>query len=153
VTAQPARHRLLLADDGIIDLIAVQIAARGIRTVAITRAERQLTAVRILACDGTTYLISKRPRTRPAPAAEQGSGGMTSPARPTRRRQRAMAARQALRLCEADLPQRTWAIQGRHRRVNAAATRVALRAAGMPPLIAVALRSRLRLTAEQEAER
>jgi hypothetical protein len=54
-----ARHRLALADDGIIDLIAVDIAARGARTVALTRAERQLAAA-ILACGGTPYLISKR---------------------------------------------------------------------------------------------
>jgi hypothetical protein len=55
-----ARRRLALADDGIIDLIAVDIAARGARTVALTRAERQLAAATILACGGTPYLISKR---------------------------------------------------------------------------------------------
>jgi hypothetical protein len=60
VTARPARRRLALADDGIIDLIAVDIAARGTRPVALTRAERQLTAAIILACGGTRYLISKR---------------------------------------------------------------------------------------------
>ena len=51
---------LVLADDGIIDPIAVEIAARGTRTVALTPAERQLAAARILARGGTPYLISKR---------------------------------------------------------------------------------------------
>jgi DNA-binding CsgD family transcriptional regulator len=55
-----ARRRLVLADDGIIDPIAVQIAAHGARTVALTRAERQLAAARILARGGTPYVISKR---------------------------------------------------------------------------------------------
>ena len=50
----------MLADDGIIDLIAVEIAARGTRPVALTRAERQLAAARILARGGTPNLISKR---------------------------------------------------------------------------------------------
>jgi len=54
------RRRLVLADDGIIDLIAVDIAARGMRAVALTRAERQLAAARILARGGTPSLISKR---------------------------------------------------------------------------------------------
>ncbi len=60
MTARPARRRLVLADDGIIDPIAVEIAARGARPVALTRAERQLAAARILARGGTPYLISKR---------------------------------------------------------------------------------------------
>jgi hypothetical protein len=60
VTAQPARRRLALADDGIIDLIAVDIAAHGARTVALTHAERQLAAAAILARGGTPYVISKR---------------------------------------------------------------------------------------------
>ena len=60
MTARPPRRRLTLADDGIIDLIAVDIAVRGWRTVALTRAERQLAASRILARGGTPYIISKR---------------------------------------------------------------------------------------------
>jgi hypothetical protein len=60
VTARPLRRRLTLADDGIIDLIAVDIAVRGGRTVALTRVERQLAAVVILARGGNPYLISKR---------------------------------------------------------------------------------------------
>jgi len=55
----PAPYDLVLADDGIIDLIAVEIAAQGMRAVALTRAERQL-AARILARGGTPYLISER---------------------------------------------------------------------------------------------
>jgi hypothetical protein len=60
VTTRRARRRLALADDGIIDLIVVEIATRGMRTVALTRAERQLAAARILARGGTAYVISKR---------------------------------------------------------------------------------------------
>ena len=60
MTAPPARRRLALTDDGIIDPVAVEIAAHGIRPVALTRAERQLAAARILVRGGTPYLISKR---------------------------------------------------------------------------------------------
>jgi hypothetical protein len=60
VTAQPTRRRWALPGDGIIDPITVQIAARGVRTVALTRAERQLAAARILARGGAPYIISKR---------------------------------------------------------------------------------------------
>jgi hypothetical protein len=60
VTARRARRRLVLADDGIIDPIAVEIATRGARTVALTRAERQFAAGRILARGGTPYVISKQ---------------------------------------------------------------------------------------------
>jgi len=87
---------------------------------------------------------------------------MTLPARRSRRRYRAMAARQALHLCEAELPQHTRGRAGpppsstgtRHRqpRIHPAATRAALRAAGAPPDVAAALRRRLRLTPEREAE-
>jgi hypothetical protein len=60
VTAPPARRCLVLTDDGIIDPVAVEIAARGIRAVALTRAERQLAAVGILARGGTPYMVAKR---------------------------------------------------------------------------------------------
>jgi hypothetical protein len=60
VTAPSARRRLVLTDDGIIDPVAVEIAVRGIRPVALTRAERQLAAVRILARGGTPYMVAKR---------------------------------------------------------------------------------------------
>jgi hypothetical protein len=60
VNARPARHRLVLADDGIIDPIAVEIAARGTRTVALTPAERHLAAARILGRGGTPHHIAAR---------------------------------------------------------------------------------------------
>jgi DNA-binding NarL/FixJ family response regulator len=52
--------RLALADDGIIDPVAVEIAAHGTRAVALTRTERQLAAAVILARGGTAYLIATR---------------------------------------------------------------------------------------------
>ncbi len=60
MTTRAAQRRLALADDGTIDLIAVDIAARGTRPVALTPAEQQLTAAAILAHGGTPDLISKR---------------------------------------------------------------------------------------------
>ena len=60
MTTLHAQRHLVLADDGIIDLIAVEIAARGTRPVALTTAERQLAAARILARGGTPNLISER---------------------------------------------------------------------------------------------
>jgi hypothetical protein len=51
---------LALADDGIIDPIAVELAARGTRPVALTRSERQLAAAAILARGGTPYVIATR---------------------------------------------------------------------------------------------
>jgi hypothetical protein len=82
---------------------------------------------------------------------------MTRAARPRRNRQHVTAARQALRLCEAELlrlsgdragmPPRP----GEQPRIRVATTRAALRAAGLPPHLAARLRGRLRLIAEQEA--
>jgi hypothetical protein len=51
---------LTLPDDGIIDPVAIEIAARGLRPVALTRPERQLAAARILARGGTPALICQR---------------------------------------------------------------------------------------------
>jgi hypothetical protein len=68
------------------------------------------------------------------------------------------AARQALHLCEADQarhasPRSDRAfIPGKQRSSSPATTKAALRAVGVPPL-AAALRKRLRLTPEQDAER
>ena len=88
---------------------------------------------------------------------------MTNTARPKRKRQHATAARQALRLCEADstrparetpdLPSGAGRIQGVQRRNSPSTTRAALRAAGVPPLVAAVLRRRLRLIPEQETKR
>ena len=84
---------------------------------------------------------------------------MTGTARPRRRRPRARAARQALGLCEAELltltRDRTDApdsCRGQPR-IRVVTTRAALRAAGVPPHIAAALRRRLRLIPDQEAGR
>ena len=60
MTTSSAWRRFVLADDGIIDPIAIEIAARGLRPVALTRAERQLAAARILARGGNPNLVSKR---------------------------------------------------------------------------------------------
>jgi hypothetical protein len=60
VTARHAQGSRALTGHGIIDPVAVEIATRGTRTVALTPAERQLAAARILARGGTPYLISKR---------------------------------------------------------------------------------------------
>lgn len=74
-----------------------------------------------------------------------------------RRPQRAMAARQALALCEADispgwhnpgLSQRTTHARSRSPRTSTA--RGALLAVGLPPPIAAALRRRLQLLPDQE---
>ena len=57
-----ARRSWVLTDDGVIDPVAVEIAASGSRPVALTRAERQLAAEHILARGGTLSLISGRLR-------------------------------------------------------------------------------------------
>jgi hypothetical protein len=86
---------------------------------------------------------------------------MTLPAWRSRRKYRAMAARQALRLCEAELqqargragtPPSSTSTGHRQSRIHPVAIREAPRAAGVPPNVAAALRRRLRLTPEQEAE-
>jgi hypothetical protein len=51
----------MLADDGIIDPIAAEIAARGARPARLTRAGRKPAAARILARGGTAYVIPKAP--------------------------------------------------------------------------------------------
>jgi hypothetical protein len=82
--------------------------------------------------------------------------GMTHAARPNRPRPRAAAARQALRLCEAELLRLAWDTAeappggpGRPR-TRVVTARAALRAAGVPPHAAAALRGRLRLAPERE---
>ena len=51
-----------LPEDCILDPIAIELAARGIRPVALTPAERLTAAARILARGGTPALISRRLR-------------------------------------------------------------------------------------------
>jgi hypothetical protein len=50
----------IIPEDGIIDAIAVQIAASGQRRVKLTRTERRLAAALILACGGNAYQVHKR---------------------------------------------------------------------------------------------
>lgn len=77
-----------------------------------------------------------------------------------RRRQRAMAARQALRLCEAEMAKDArdsasgpTVLPGSEQpRMTTITTREALRAAGLPPHLAATLRGRLRLIPGQEGE-
>jgi hypothetical protein len=71
-----------------------------------------------------------------------------------------MAARQALSLCEAELLGLAWDsadvpggsadVRSGRSRISVATARAALRAVGLPPHIAAALRSRLRLIPESE---
>jgi hypothetical protein len=53
-------RRWVLPEDGIVDELAVQIAAAGTRPVALTPTERRLAAAAILAAGGTPYVVSKR---------------------------------------------------------------------------------------------
>jgi len=82
---------------------------------------------------------------------------MTSP-RSTRRRQRARAARQALRLVETETISPAWddagpgqrTMQVRQRPPRTSTARAALLAAGLPPPIAATLRRRIHLLPDQE---
>jgi hypothetical protein len=61
VTAcQPPGDAWMLPDDGIIDLVAVEIAAKGERRVALTAPERRAAAEMILARGGTVTVIADR---------------------------------------------------------------------------------------------
>lgn len=57
---KPGESDLLLPDDGIIDLVAVDIAARGQRIVRLTARERRLAADRILAAGGDLRTVAER---------------------------------------------------------------------------------------------
>jgi DNA-binding CsgD family transcriptional regulator len=50
----------LLAEDGIVDPLAVELAASGYRPVALTPTERDLAAIRILAAGGGSATIAAR---------------------------------------------------------------------------------------------
>ena len=110
----------------------------------------------MLSDDGVIDLVAVKTAARGARPV------VTSTVRPRRRRKRksrATAARQALSLYEADLLRLTWdrgdMPQGScgRPRVRVATTRAALRAAGVPPQIAAALRRRMRLIPEEETGR
>jgi hypothetical protein len=61
VTACPPRgDAWMLPDDGIIDPIAVEVAAKGERRVALTAPERRAAAEMILARGGTVRDIAER---------------------------------------------------------------------------------------------
>jgi|GEM_PF-5693795 len=61
VTARPPRgDAWMLPDDGIIDLLAVEIAATGERRVMLTAPERRAAAEMILARGGTVQVIAER---------------------------------------------------------------------------------------------
>ena len=83
---------------------------------------------------------------------------MTTTGRRRRRRPRATAARQALRLCEADQARQASPhsdpafIPGEQRGNSPVTIKAALRAVRVPPL-AAALRKRLRLTPERQPKR
>ena len=75
------RNLWVLPDDGIIDPVAVEIAASGQRPVRLTTAERRAAAARILAGGGTAGVIAQRLRMSYAAArvlaasiAETGEG-------------------------------------------------------------------------------
>ncbi|MEU8303420.1 hypothetical protein AB0C84_07635 [Actinomadura sp. NPDC048955] len=51
---------LMLPEDGIVDPIAIEIAASGTRPVALTHTERVLAAARILAAGGGANTIAAR---------------------------------------------------------------------------------------------
>ena len=57
---QPSADAWMLPDDGIIDPIAVEIAAKGERRVALTAPERHAAAEIILARGGTVAVIAER---------------------------------------------------------------------------------------------
>jgi hypothetical protein len=83
--------------------------------------------------------------------------GIARAGRPWRRRPRAAAARQALRLYEAELLKLTWDTVGTppvggpgQARTRVVTAKAALRAVGVPPHTAATLRGRLRLAPEQE---
>ncbi|MHB1877391.1 MAG: hypothetical protein ACYCPF_21340 [Streptosporangiaceae bacterium] len=60
MTATTACWPWTLPEDGILDPIAIELAARGIRPVALTPAERLTAAARILAKGGTPALVARR---------------------------------------------------------------------------------------------
>ena len=56
----PQRAVWLLPEDGIVDPLAIDLAARGVRAVALTPTERRIAAALILAAGGTPNTIAKR---------------------------------------------------------------------------------------------
>jgi hypothetical protein len=61
-TSEITGKKWVIPDDGIIDPIAVEIAASGQRPVRLTLSERRAAAARILAKGGTAWTIAKHLR-------------------------------------------------------------------------------------------
>jgi hypothetical protein len=59
-SGQRRRGAWLLPEDGIIDEVAVELAATGARAVALTPTERRLAAIRILRAGGTVHRVARR---------------------------------------------------------------------------------------------
>ena len=59
---ETARRKWVIPDDGIIDPVAVEIAAAGRRSVRLTLPERRAAAARILAAGGTAWTIARHLR-------------------------------------------------------------------------------------------
>jgi hypothetical protein len=62
-------HCELLAEDGIIDPVAVEVAAAGLRDVRLTPAEQKLAAARIMATTGKLAVVCYRLRISASTAA------------------------------------------------------------------------------------
>jgi hypothetical protein len=62
------RGRWQLAESTVVDAVAIDTAARGLRPVALTPTEQRLAAASILAAGGNTVTISARLRVSPATA-------------------------------------------------------------------------------------
>lgn len=60
--SKTARNLWVIPDDGIIDQLAVEIAASGRRPVRLTLPERRAAAARILAGGGTAWMVARRLR-------------------------------------------------------------------------------------------
>lgn len=60
LAAETSCNRWLLPDDGIIDPVAVELAATGQRQVRLTETERHEAVALILAEGGSSWLIAKR---------------------------------------------------------------------------------------------
>jgi hypothetical protein len=64
----PGMGEWVIPEDGIIDALAVKIAASGKRRVRLTRTERRLAAALIIARGGSAYQVHKRLGVSPATA-------------------------------------------------------------------------------------
>lgn len=70
----------VIPEDGVIDALAVRIAASGQRRVRLTRTERRLAAALIVARGGNAYQVHKRLGVSPATAHALVASLTTNPA-------------------------------------------------------------------------